>query len=107
MNQHLGIYTAILLGPDKNPANGRLLASASRLPNGECPSEISALWKAGEVALGWSCDVPLKQLSPESLGKLRRTRLRNKLKSKFPLIADELFAREIALRPDFFAGKRG
>jgi len=107
MNQHLGVYTAIQLGPDKNPSNGKVIASAPRLPNGQCPPEIAALWKAGEVAIGWSCDAPLKQLSPESLGKLRRTRLRNKLKSKFPLIADELFAREIALRPDFFAGKRG
>jgi hypothetical protein len=95
------------LGPDKNPAKVKLIASAPRLPNGHCPPEIAAFWKAGEVAIGWSGDAALTQLSPGSLGKLRRTRLRNKLKSKFPLIADEPFAREISLRPDFFAGKRG
>jgi hypothetical protein len=95
-------YTAIELGPDKNSANGRLLATASRLPNGECPPEISNLlesWRGRHR-------MELRRADQAAFaGKSRH--IAPKLRRNFPLLANELFERELAARPDFFAGKRG
>ena len=100
-----GIWSAVRLGPDKRPSNGTVLLKIES-DSTEPPPEIKALWVAGEVSICWSSNEELRELSQESLAKLRRTRLHNKLQRTAPLFADELEQREMEERPDFFAGRR-
>lgn len=100
-----GVYQAVQLGPDKNPARGSVIAEAPAIGAG-VPDSIQALWRAGEVAIVWNHHEELRQLSPETLAKRRMTRMRRKLAEQAPLFADQLEARELAERPDFYAGKR-
>ena len=48
----------------------------------------------------------IRQLSPEALAKRQRARLHNKLQQTVLLFADQLEARELTERADFYAGKR-
>lgn len=100
-----GVYYAVQLGADKNPARGVILAEAP----GDgivIPPSIKALWRPGEVSICWRIDQPMRTLSPESLAKMRRTRLHNRLQRDVPMFADQIEERELAKRPDFFSGKR-
>ena len=65
-----------------------------------------ALWIPGEVAIGWTSNKPIRQLPQTTLAKRRQTRMKNKIMKAAPLFADELIARELAKRPDFFDGVR-
>ena len=95
-----GVWHAVRLGPCKRPSNGTIVA--------EGPTEDSVIehWVAGEVVITWTDTTPIRRLKPESLAKRRRTRLRTKLSKAVPLFAEEFEARELAARPDFYAGKR-
>jgi hypothetical protein len=101
-----GIYYAVRLGPDKNPAKGTVLHQVPSDGRGGIPPEILDLWRPGEVAVVWGSTQELRQLPEATLAKVRRTRLRRKLQRKLPLLADVLEQRELARRPEFFAGKR-
>jgi hypothetical protein len=101
----VGVWRAIQLDASKNPKHGKIIAEAEG--NGaHCPAHIMALWKAGEIAIGWTYNKPLRQLPTGSLARVRRARLKRRLAQKAPLLADELFARELNARPAFFAGSR-
>lgn len=100
-----GTYYAVRLGPDRNPARGTVIAEAAA-DGCDVPPSIRALWQPGQVAIVWNSDEALRQLAPETLAKRRLTRMRNKLARTAPLFADQLEARELAERPDFYAGKR-
>jgi hypothetical protein len=95
MNQHLGVYTAIQLASDKNPAKENCWHPLPACQTENVLRKISNLWKPEEVAIGWSCDVPIRQLSQESLARLRRSRLRNKALPQFPAFGERAFRTRI------------
>lgn len=69
--------------------------------------EVDPYWVPGEVLICWTpVHEPVKRLSQSSLSSYRRTRLKNRLRKKFPLIWEELYQSELSARPDFFAGIR-
>lgn len=96
-----GTYHAIRLGPDMRPSNGTVIAS------GQAKADVLPYWQAGRVVIGWKADhAPMRRLSQASLASVRRKRLRRKLERKHPLLAEQLFADEIAARQAFYAGER-
>lgn len=96
-----GLYQAIKLGRDMRPSNGAIIATAER------QQDLLHLWEPGRVVIAWSANEgPPRRLSQQSLASVRRKRLRRRLERKHPLFAEELFQREIAQRPDHFAGIR-
>jgi len=100
MSEYTPFYSAIRLGPCKNPSRGTVIATGSK-------DAMDALWVPGEIVICWNSNPPpIKPLSQESLAKRRKTTTRNRLAKKFPLFADELFERELAERPAHFAGER-
>ena len=100
MNDYQPFYSAVQLGADKNPSRGTVIATGTR-------EEMDKLWVAGEVVICWNSNpAPIKRISQESLAKRRKSRTKNRLEKKFPLFAEELFERELAEKPDHFAGVR-
>jgi len=92
-----GIYRAVEM--IDNQPKGRILAEGTE-------AECLPFWSPGKVAITWHCNYEIKRYPPERLAKCRRTRLRTRLAKKHPLFADELFERELAARPQFYAGQR-
>lgn len=96
-----GTYQAVKLGPDNRPSNGTVLAQA------DTADELMHLWQPGKVVIAWSYDAPEpRRLSREALASVRRKRLQRRLERKFPLLASDLYAAEIAARPAFYDGHR-
>lgn len=101
-----GNYFAVQLGPDKNPAHGTRIAEAPANHDGTCPEVIKDLWRAGEVAICFSHETVIRQLSQEGLASVRQKRLRARLEKQVPLFAAEYERRELEQKPDFYAGER-
>lgn len=85
------------------------LAAAEVPPGAPCPPEVAALWKPGTgyvVCLDFQQpDTAPRRWSKEAKARVRKRNLAAQLKRKVPLFADELFARETALRPAYYAGE--
>lgn len=47
---------------------------------------------------------PVRRWPKETKARVRRNRLKKRLDKKLPLLAEQLFERELAHRPDYFAG---
>lgn len=47
---------------------------------------------------------PVRLWSKEAKGRVRKKRLKTRLQKKMPLFWEDLYEKEIALRPDYFAG---
>jgi hypothetical protein len=56
------------------------------------------------VCLDFLSERPIKRWPPERKAQARLRNLRRRVMKKAPLFADELIARELALRPDYFKG---
>ena len=48
---------------------------------------------------------PIRRLSAEAKGRIRRSRLRRRLQTKLPLLADQLYTQELGRRAGYFAGE--
>ena len=48
---------------------------------------------------------PIRRLSAEAKGRIRRPRLRQRLDAKLPLFAEQLYADALAKRPWYYAGE--
>lgn len=95
-----GIWRAVRLGPCKPPSNGTIVAE------GETEAFVASFWVTGEFLIIWTDTTRIRRLKPESLAKRRRTRLKTRLAKAMPLFADAFEVRELAARPEFYAGKR-
>lgn len=92
------------IGSDHKPS-GPVLLTVPSTGQG-IPKAIMDLWTPGQVAVCWGCDLPLPRRLPEaSLASVRQKRLRRRLESSFPLLANELERSELKNRPAFYAGK--
>lgn len=78
------------------PCPGPLELAAAEVPAGDqCPPVVADLWKPGT---GYAVCVERK-------AQARRRNLARRVEKAAPLFADELIARELEARPDYFAGK--
>lgn len=57
------------------------------------------------VSLDFLSERPVKRWPPERKAQARLRNLRRRIMKKAPLFADELIARELALRPEYFKGQ--
>ncbi|WP_342213766.1 hypothetical protein [Escherichia coli] len=57
------------------------------------------------VCLDFISDRPVRRWSEERKAAVRRRNLEKRINRHAPLFADELIARELAERPDYFQGK--
>ncbi len=85
------------------------LAAAEVLPGDPCPEAVEALWKPGA---GYVISIDFQQpegamrrWSKEAKARVRQRNLAARLQRQAPLFADELFARETARRPAYYAGE--
>lgn len=85
------------------------LAAAEVPPCDPCPAAVEALWKPGA---GYVISIDFQQpegamrrWSKEAKARVRQRNLAARLQRQVPLFADELFSRETARRPAYYAGE--
>jgi hypothetical protein len=73
---------------------------------GGCPAELSDLHVLGSGwVIAWcAVDAPIKPLSQQALGAVRRKRLARSVRAKYPLLAEQIIEEELAKRPHYYAG---
>lgn len=74
----------------------------------DVPASVEAGWVAGAgyvICLDFISDAPIKRWSDERKAAARRRNLERRVMKHAPLFADELIARELEARPDYFSGK--
>ena len=72
------------------------------------PASVMALFVPGGdyvVSLDFLDVKPIRRWSPERKAQARQRNLERRVAKAAPLFADELIARELANRPDYFKGK--
>lgn len=85
------------------------LAAAEVPPGAPCPAAVAALWRSGA---GYVISIDFQQpesatrrWSKEAKARVRQRNLFGRLQRHVPLFADELFSRETAQRPAYYAGE--
>ncbi len=80
--------------------------------NGWSLAQLIMLWGASIMGVGsanvmvdFISDRPVRRWSEERKAAVRRRNLEKRINRHAPLFADELIARELAERPDYFQGK--
>lgn len=97
-------------GLPHTPCPGAFELAAAEVPPGDpCPAAVEALWKPGA---GYVISIDFQQpegamrrWSKEAKARVRQRNLAARLQRQAPLFADELFARETARRPAYYAGE--
>ncbi|MCZ8817024.1 hypothetical protein OM358_21115 [Escherichia albertii] len=69
------------------------------------PSAAAVKPRRYAVCLDFISDRPVRRWSEERKAAVRRRNLEKRINRHAPLFADELIARELAERPDYFQGK--
>jgi hypothetical protein len=85
------------------------LAAAEVVPGQPCPQAVAALWQPGA---GYVVSIDFQQpesamrpWSKDAKARLRQRNLTARLQRQAPLFVGELFSRETARRPAYFAGE--
>lgn len=97
-------------GLPHTPCPGAFELAAAEVPSGDpCPAAVEALWKPGA---GYVISIDFQQpegamrrWSKEAKARVRQRNLAARLQRQVPLFADELFSRETARRPAYYAGE--
>ena len=97
-------------GLPHTPCPGAFELAAAEVPPGDpCPAAVEALWKPGA---GYVISIDFQQpegamrrWSKEAKARVRQRNLAARLQRQVPLFADELFSRETARRPAYYAGE--
>ena len=91
------------------PCPGEEVLVFEDVPAGErAPASVMALFVPGGdyiVSLDFLDDKPIRRWSPERKAQARQRNLERRVMKASPLFADELIARELTNRPDYFKGK--
>lgn len=97
-------------GLPHKPCPGAFELAAAEVPAGSpCPEAVRAHWKPGTgyaVCLDFPQAAPVRRWSEDRKAAARKRNLTRRVERAAPLFADELIARELAARPDYFAGKK-
>ncbi|QIP94480.1 theronine dehydrogenase (plasmid) [Serratia fonticola] len=91
------------------PCPGEEVLVFEDVPAGErAPASVMVLFVPGGgymVSLDFLDDKPIRRWSPERKAQARQRNLERRVMKAAPLFADELIARELTNRPDYFKGK--
>lgn len=91
------------------PCTGEpVLATEDVCEGAPVPDSIMLLFVPGgdyAVSLDFLSERPVKRWPPERKAQARLRNLRRRILKSAPLFADELIAREMALRPEYFKGR--
>lgn len=85
-----------------------VLVSVDVAAGAPVPASIMALFVPGgdyAVSLDFLDVRPIRRWSPERKAQARQRNLERRVMNVAPLFADELIARELSNRPDYFKGK--
>ncbi|MDA6929247.1 theronine dehydrogenase [Escherichia coli] len=89
-----------------SPCPGKEVLVTAEVEAGQpAPESVMSLWVAGAgyaVCLDFCADKPVRRWSDERKAATRRRNLDKRIHRIAPLFADELIARELAERPDYF-----
>lgn len=92
-----------------SPCLGKEVLATAEVEVGQpAPESVMSLWVAGAgyaVCLDFGADKPVRRWSDERKAATRRRNLEIRIHRTAPLFADELIARELMARPDYFRGK--
>lgn len=100
-------YTLRWALPHQPCPGPRVLARGQVAPGAPCPEAVTAQWRAGSgyaVCLDFA-QAPLRRWSPARKAAARQRRLAARVYRTAPLFADELIARELAARPDYYTAQ--
>ncbi len=96
-------------GLPQRPCPGLAELVAAEVPAGaNCPVEVADRWQPGSgyvVCIDFPPPAPIRQWSDERKAQARRRNLARRVEKAAPLFANELIARELEARPDYFASK--
>lgn len=97
-------------GLPHKPCPGAFELAAAEVPPGQpCPEPVAALWKPGAgyvVSIDFQQpESAMRRWSKEAKARVRQRNLAARLQRQAPLFADELFSRETARRPAYYAGE--
>lgn len=87
---------------------GNILASEVVPAGDPAPARIMAQFVPGSgyaVCIDFLDIRPIKRWPPERKAQARQRNLQRRIAKTAPLFADELIARELVTRPDYFKGK--
>src|SRR4051812_41705627 len=88
------------------PCPGAEVLASAEVPAGEsCPSQILELWKPGTgyaIHVDFPQAAAVRRWTAEQKATVRQRSLVQRVQKAAPLFADELIARELAARPDYF-----
>lgn len=94
--------------PYRDPPTGRPRVIAEILH--DSPKAPEAMRKMHVLGSGYSFHISRitpptgRQLSQETLARVRRNRTEKRLKKKYPLFWEQLFEDEVKAKPDYYAG---
>jgi hypothetical protein len=79
-------------------------------PGTRTPAPLLELWRARPpgyaICLDFPQSRPVRRWSEDARARVRRNNLVKRVQRTAPLFADELMERELAERPEYFAGKK-
>lgn len=87
---------------------GNILLSEVVRAGEPTPASIMELFVPGSgyaICIDFLDSHPIKRWSPERKAQTRQRNMQSRITKSAPLFADELIARELAARPDYFKGK--
>lgn len=107
-----GFRLAIEWGnPYKDPPEGKphVLAEKYVLTDKGCPEIPEEFNGLASLGSGYNFTIrhieePPKQLSKETLSKIRKNRLQKRIEKKYPLFADQIIESEMNSNPEYFEG---
>lgn len=92
-----------------SPCPGKEVLATAEVEAGQsAPESVMSLWGAGAgyaVCLDFCAEQPVRRWSDERKAAARRRNLEKRIHRTAPLFANELIARELTARPDYFRGK--
>lgn len=96
-------------GLPHKPCPGVLVLASAEVPAGErCPEAVRAHWAPGTgyaICLDFPQSGAVRHWSDERKAQTRKRNLARRVEKAAPLFAEEFIARELAARPEYFAGK--
>lgn len=97
-------------GLPHKPCPGEVVLASAEVPEGmPCPESVKAHWRPGTgycISLDFQQSAAVRRWSDEQRAKVRRRNLIQRIEKTAPLFADELIARELDERREYFSGKR-
>lgn len=109
-NQPLGLWRYSVRWRLRHlPPPGPIELASAEVPAGtECPVELMRLKDPGDgygICIDFINLAPIKRWSPERKAAVRQKRMKSRIEKSAPLFLEEFIHREMATRPEYYAGR--